>query len=368
VNKFIFLAAAFIAWGLQLFYPTVSLAVEQKSQPLKIGFLYVGPIADNGWNYAQELGRQYVEKSLGNKVETIFAENIGENAEAERVMEKMIAQGAKLIFATSFGYLEPVERVAKRHPDIIFMQLSRTTDIKNIGNYFYWQYEPFYLSGIVAGRMTKSNKIGFVASHPIPPIVQSINAFALGAQSVNPKAKVKVVWTNTWVDPPIEVEAAKGLIDTGIDVLAFDQSDSQSIVKTAEDNNVYIIGCYSDVHQFAPKRWLTGACCNWGLFYAKVAQAVINHNWKPGVTHCSLKNDYVKLASFGPAVSPTIKKEIAVAKNKIANETVSIFHGPLKDREGKMRLAKDQKPDLKWLAEMNWFVPGVEGSLSKGNK
>jgi basic membrane lipoprotein Med (substrate-binding protein (PBP1-ABC) superfamily) len=345
-----------------------SLTVRAESniaKPLKIGFLFVGPISDWGWSYAQNEGRLFVDSALRGKVESTSAENVPEGADAERVMEKMIAQGAKLIFATSYAYLEPVLRVAARHPDVKFMQLSRFETRPNLGTYFYLQFQPMYVAGVVAGRMTKTNKIGFVGSHPIPPIVQTINAFALGVQSVNPKARVKVVWTNTWVDPALESEAAKGLFDGGIDVLGFDLSNPVAIVKTAESHRTYVVGCYTDVHQFAPKYWLTGASFNWGPYYTKVAQSVLDNNWKNGLTICGAENGSVKLSSFGPAVPQAVQQEATKVMEKIRSGKFTVFQGPVKDTDGKIRLAARQKPEIKWLATMDFFVPGVEGSLPR---
>ena len=335
------------------------------ASPLKIGFLLVGPVSDSGWNFAQDEGRRYIESTLGKKVQTTFAENISENSDAERVMEKMIAQGSKLIFTTSYGYLEPVLRVATRHPDVKFMQLSRFESKPNLGTYFYLQFEPMYAAGVVAGRMTKVNKIGFVASRQVPPILQTINAFVMGVQSVNPKAKIKVVWTNTWVDPATESEAAKGLIDSGVDVLGFDQSNPLTIVKTAESSHVYVVGCYTDTHQFAPKYWLTGARFNWGPFYTKVAQSVIDGTWKNGLTICGAQGGNVKLSPFGTAVPKAVQDEAQAVMDKIEKGKLVVFQGPVKDASGKVRLPAGQKPDIKWLVNMDFFVPGIEGNLPK---
>jgi basic membrane protein A len=338
-------------------------AETARTGPLKVGFLFVGPTSDWGWSYAQNEGRRFVESALQGRVQTTFAENVPEGADAERVMEKMVAQGARLIFATSYAYLEPVLRVAARHPDVKFMQLSRFEKRDNLGTYFYLQFQPMYAAGVVAGRMTKSNKIGFVGSRQIPPILQTINAFALGVQSVNPTAKIKVVWTNTWVDPALEAEAAKGLFDSGVDVLGFDLSNPVAIVKTAESHGVYVVGCYTDVHPFAPKYWLTGASFNWGPYYTKVAQSVLDNNWKNGLTICGAENASVKLSSFGSAVPLAVQKEATAVMQKIKDGKFTVFQGPVKDTEGKIRLAAGQKPEIKWLSGMDFFIPGVEGSL-----
>jgi len=337
----------------------------QADTPMKVGFLFVGPVSDHGWNYEQDKARQKVEANLKGKITTTSAENVYENSDAERVMERMIAQGAKIIFATSYGYLEPVSKEAAKHPDVKFMQLSRFENQKNLATYFYLGFQPMYIAGVVAGRTTKSNKIGFVASNPVPPIVQSINAFAMGVKSVNPKAHVRVVWTNVWIDPATEVEAAKGLFDTGIDVLAFDQSDSLPIVKAAEGHNVKVVGCYSDAHEFAPKNWLTGASLNWAPFYTKVCKSVLDNNWKSGITICGMPDDSVVLSTLGPAVTPAVRKEAEDLTAKIKSEKLTIFQGPVKDNNGKVRLEAGKKPDIQWLSTMNFLVDGVDGSLSK---
>lgn len=361
--QIIYLALAFFA----TFYSASPrcFAESTVASPLKVGFLFVGPISDWGWSYAQNEGRLYVDSALRGKVQTTFAENVPEGADAERVMEKMIAQGVKLIFATSYAYLEPVLRVAARHPDVKFMQLSRFEKRENLATYFYLQFQPMYAAGIVAGRMTKTNKIGFVGSRQIPPILQTINAFTLGVRSVNPKAKVKVVWTNTWVDPALEAEAAKGLFDNGVDVLGFDLSNPVTIVKTAESSGVSVVGCYTDVHQFAPKCWLTGASFNWGPYYTKVAQSVMNSTWKSGLTICDAQGGGVKLSSFGVSVPKSVRDEATKAMTDIAQGKLTVFQGPVRDAEGKVRLAQGEKPNIKWLAGMDFFVPGVEGSLPK---
>jgi basic membrane lipoprotein Med (substrate-binding protein (PBP1-ABC) superfamily) len=332
-------------------------------QPLKVGFVIVGPVSDWSWSYAHDQGRLYAESKLSGKVTTTVAENVPESSEAERVMEKMIAQGCKLIFATSFGYLEPLLHVAERHPDVKFMQIHRFASRSNLGTYFFFVYQPMYAAGIVAGRITKVNKIGYVTCRPVPEVLQNLNAFALGAQSVNPKVKIKVVWTNTWADAPIEAEAAKGLIETGIDVLAYDPGSAITLAKTAESHSVYVIGCNTDVHKFAPNYWLTGGLLDWGPFYLKTIQSVLDNTWKSGLVICDAASGVVKLSSFGPAVSKVVQREALNTMAEIRNGKLVVFKGPIRDREGKTRLAAGQKPDIKWLGSMNFLVPGIEGSL-----
>ena len=362
-------------WALWLIAPLLLLGfsfravLAQKNQeaPLKVGFLAVGPITDMGFNYANNQGRLYLEKQMAGKVETTIAEKIPESAEAERVLEKMIAQGNKLIFTVSYGYLEPTLRVALRHPDVTFMQINRFQTAKNVGTFFSHQEQPMYLVGMVAGRMTKKNKLGFIGAHPVPPLLQAINAFTLGARSVNPKVETHVVWINQWSDPALEAEAVKSLVETGCDVVAHAQDNQNTVLPTCDNLGVYSCGFYSDGHQLAPKGWLTGARLDWGPFYEKIAKQVIDHSWKSQTYMQGMEDSdsYVRTSPFGKAVPPAVQKEVLDKEKAIKSGKFAIFSGPMKDRDGKERIAVGQKLDTKALAEMNWFVPGVQGSLAK---
>lgn len=347
--------------------PFCSTAHGADSGSLKAGFITVGPVNDLGYNYAHNQGRLFLDKALAGKVKTTIAENIPESGEVERVMEKMISQGNKLIFSTSYGYYEPALRVAKRHPDVVFEQCGRddTQNTKNLATYFSKQYEPMYVCGLVAGRMTKKNNIGFIAAHPVPQVLQNINAFTLGARSVNPKIKVRVVWTNKWSDAPTEAEAAKGLIETGADVLAMHLDSPITVVQTAEKLGAYSVGYHADVSKFAAKGWLTGTMWNWGPLYVQIAQSVQNHSWKPGNYRYPMKDNYVKLSPFGAGVPKKVQDEALSIKQKIESGEYAVFQGPLKDRDGKELLKAGQKPDLNFVETMNWLAPGVEGTLSR---
>jgi basic membrane protein A and related proteins len=337
---------------------------SEADETLKVGYLCVGPITDWGWNYAHNQGRLYLESHMPN-VTTTLAEKIPESAEAERVLEKMIAQGNKLIFTTSYGFLDPALRVAARHPDVTFMQVNRFDTAKNLGTYFSHQYQPLYIAGTVAGRMTKTNKLGFIAAHPVPPLLQAVNAFTMGARSVNPKATTKVIWINSWSDPPTEAEAIKGLVEAGVDVVGHIQDNQNTILSTAESLGIYSVGCYTDAHEKAPKGWLTGACLAWGPFYVDTAKSVINHTWKTGVRASGMEGGYIKLSAFGKVVPPAIQKQATALEEDIKSGKFVVFRGSLKDRDGKERLAAGQKPDVKWLANMDFFVAGIDGSLPK---
>jgi basic membrane protein A len=341
------------------------LASATDTVPLKVGFITVGPVNDWGYNYAHDQGRRFMDTALPKQVETTMVEKIPESAEVERVMEKMIAKGTRLIFSTSYGYFEPAQRVADRHRDVIVEQCGRIVPAtaKNIGTYFAMQYQPVYVSGIVAGRMTKKNDLGFIAAHPVPQVLQNINAFTLGVRSVNPKAKVHVIWTNSWSDPATEAEAAKGLIESGVDVLTMHVDSPVTIVQTAEKYGVMTSGYHADLKKFAPKGWLTGQMWNWGPLYVKIAKSVQAGTWKSGNPRYGMNDGYTKLSSFGPSVPAQVQKEALEAKQKIDQGKFVVFQGPLKDREGKERVAAGKLADANLIEEMNWFVPGVEGPL-----
>jgi basic membrane protein A len=222
-----------------------------------------------------------------------------------------------------------------------------------------------YIAGIVAGKMTKSNKLGILGGHPTPPVMQLANAFILGARSVNPKATLKVVWINSWSDPPMEAESVKGLKEAGVDVITQGLDSNSTMVHNAESLGMYSVGNYVDAHQMAPKGWLTGGCLNWGPLYVKVAKSVLDHSWKPQTLVTSMKDEAIKLSTIGSVVPPAVRKQALALEADIKSGRFIVFQGPIKDRDGKVRLAAGQKPDAHWLATMNFFVEGVDGSLPK---
>jgi len=337
------------------------------SNPLKVGFITTGSINDFGFNYSHEQGRLYLQSALPNQVETSIVENIPENAEVERVMEKMVAQGTRLIFSTSYGFFDPALRVVARHPNVTILQCGRESPnpIKNFATYNARAYEAMYVAGIVAGKVTKTNNMGFIGAHPVPVILQEINAFTLGARSVNPNVKVHVVWTNSWCDPPSEAEAAKGLIEQGADVLAMHLDSPIVVAQTAEKHGVYCVGYHTDLHKYAPKGFLTGAQWNWGPLYVSIVKSIQNHSWIAADKIYGLDADCVKAAPFGPAVPKNVKAQARAVQEKIAKHQFAIFQGPLNDREGKLRLAAGKTEDLSFINRMDFFVPGVEGVLPR---
>jgi basic membrane lipoprotein Med (substrate-binding protein (PBP1-ABC) superfamily) len=350
-----------------LSFRTDAVSAETGNKLLKVGFIMAGPVSDYGWNQAHNDGRLYLEKTMHGRVQTVFAEKIPENAEAARVMERMIAQGAKIIFLTTYGYLDSALSVAAHHPDIIFMQVNRLSDKKlaNLGIYFCYYYEQMYVAGIVAGRMTKSNKIGFVAAHVVPVVLAAANAFTLGARSVNSKVRVQLVCTNSWNDPVTESEATRALADSGADVIVACSDSALTTCLSAEKARVYCIGMTYDLNKQVPKAWLTGQWFNYGPLYASIVQEVINGSWKPGTRYYNIKDGYVQLASFGKAVPLGVQKEALVALQKLKEDKLAIFHGPLKDASGKEWIPAGKIADNNYLQKIDWAVAGLECALPK---
>ncbi|WP_273229517.1 BMP family ABC transporter substrate-binding protein, partial [Kosmotoga pacifica] len=262
-----------------LVFVILLVSVLLTAKVLKVAYIYVGPVGDAGWTYAHDLGRQYIEKIFGNAIKTDYIESVSEGAESESVIRSYAQRGYDLIFATSFGYMDSVINVAKKYPKTIFMHCSGYKTAKNVGTYFGRIYEPDFLSGLIAGIMTKSNIVGYVAAYPIPEVVRGINAFALGIKYVNPTAKLHVIWVNSWYDPALEKEAAISLLNIGADVIAQGQ-DSPAAQQAAEEYGVYSIGYNSDMGNFAPKAYLGAPVWNWGPYYERVIREVMSGTWK----------------------------------------------------------------------------------------
>lgn len=345
--------------------PAPAAAPAPAPEPLKVGFVYVGPVGDAGWTFAHELGRKHIEEKFGDKIKTTFVEKVPEGADAERVIRDLVAQGHTLIFATSFGFGDAMEKVAKDHPNVKFEHATGYKTAENMRVYEGRFYEDAYMAGVVAGRMTKTNVLGFVGSFPIPEVLRNINAFTLGAQSVNPKVSTKVVWVNTWFDPPKEAEAAQSLINSKADVL-LQNTDSTAVLQTAEKNGKYAFGWDSDMSAFAPKAHLASCVLTWGPYYEKAVNDVLNKTWKTEVTKWGTKegmNDFIKVADFVPA---EVKDEVEKIKAGLKDGSFSVFKGPIADNTGKERLAKDAVADDAWKGGIDFFVKGIEGSVPSG--
>lgn len=337
---------------------TVGMA-QAADKELKVGFIYVSPIGDAGWSYAHDVGRQVVEEMDG--VTTSYVEAVAEGPDSERVMLNMARKGFDLIFATSFGYMDPMLKVAGQFPDATFMHCSGFKTAPNMGNYFGRMYQARYLSGMVAGAMTKSNIIGYAAAFPIPEVIRGINAFTLGARSVNPEATVRVVWTKTWYDPATEKEAAKSLLDVGADVIAQHQ-DSPGPQEAAQEKGVYSIGYNTDMASFAPKSHLTAPIWNWGPYYAKTVDAVRTGTWKAEASWPGLADGIVDLAPFGEMVPKDVQAKVNTMKADLAEGKMKVFVGPIKDQKGEVKIADGVAAEDGELLGMTWFVEGVIGT------
>jgi simple sugar transport system substrate-binding protein len=334
------------------------------ADPLKIGFVYVGPVGDAGWTYAHDQARLAMEKELGAKVKTTYVENVPEGADAERVIRKLVAEGNKLIFTTSFGYMNPTEKVAKSAPGVTFLQATGFKTGKNLGTYESRLYEGAYLDGILAGKMTKSNTLGFIASFPVPEVIRNINAFTLGAQSVNPKIKTKVIWVNSWYDPAKERQAAETLVAQGADVMA-QNTDSPATLQVAQEKGVYAFGWDSDMSKFAPKAHLTAATNDWSGYYTETAKAVLAGTWKSADYRGGMKEGMVKMSKLNAVVPADAAKVFEEKKAALTAGTFSPFTGPIKDQSGAVKYAAGVAVPLKDLVSMNFYVQGVDGTIPK---
>jgi basic membrane protein A len=334
---------------------------------LKAAWVYVGPVSDDGWTAAHDEGRKVVEAAFAGKIETTYAESIPENpADAERVIRDFAQKGNKLIFTTSFGYMQPTVNVAKDFPDTVFIHISGYMTAENVGTGFAKIEEPRYVSGMIAGHMTKTNKLGYVAAFPIPEVIRGINAFTLGVRKVNPAATVQVVWTSTWFDPQVERSAAEALLDSGVDVTGQHQ-DSPATLQAAEARGAYGVGYDSyNMGNQAPKATLTSPVFIWGPFYTQTVQAVLDGTWTTSQYWGGWKDGAVDLAPIGDMVPEDVKAQALaeVEKFKSGEETIyTIFTGPLNDQNGAEKVAAGTAMSDQDLLSMNWFVEGVEGKI-----
>ncbi len=341
-------------------------AAPAKAEPLKIAFAYIGPVGDGGWTFAHDNGRKAVEKEFGDKVVTSFVENVPESADAERVIRDMASQGNKLIFGTTFGYMEPMLKVAADTKGVMLEHATGYKQAENMRTYDSRTYEGAYMAGVIAGKMTKSNTLGVVASVPIPEVLRNINSFTLGAQSSNPKVKTKVVWVNEWFNPPKETEAATSLINGGADVL-FQNTDSPAVLKTAQEKGKRAFGWDSDMTAYGPKAHLASAVINWGPYYIQATKEALDGTWKGGTgSWWGHKEGAIDLVSIAEDVPAETKAKIDEIKAGLKAGTFSIWKGPLLGQDGKEILAKDAVADDKFLGGVNFYVKGVEGKVPGG--
>ena len=343
--------------------PMAAASAPAKPEPLKIAFAYVGPVGDGGWTFAHDNGRKAVEKEFGDKVVTSFVEKVPEAADAERVFRDMASQGNKLIFGTTFGYMEPMLKTAADLKDVKFEHATGYKQAENMRTYDSRTYEGAYMAGIIAGGMSKTGTVGVVGSIPIPEVIRNINSFTMGAQSVNPKIKTKVVWVNEWFNPPKETEAAQSLINGGADVL-FQNTDSSAVLQTAGKAKKYAFGWDSDMSAYSPEAHLASSVINWGPYYIKATRDALEGKWTGGTgSWWGVKEGAIDIVSISDKVPAEIKAKVETVKAGLKDGTFAIWKGPIMGSDGKEVLKKDEVADDKWLGGVKFYVKGVEGKV-----
>ncbi|WP_404299989.1 BMP family ABC transporter substrate-binding protein [Alicycliphilus denitrificans] len=347
--------------------PAPAAAPAAKAEPLKIAFAYVGPVGDGGWSYAHDQARKKLEAEFGDKIQTSYVESVPEGPDAERVLRDLVTQGNKLIFGTTFGYMDVMQKLGAEFPDVKFEHATGYKTSANVRTYDSRTYEGAYLAGIIAGAMTKTGTLGVVGSVPIPEVLRNLNSFTLGAQSVNPKIKTKVVWVNEWFSPPKETEAATSLINGGADVL-FQNTDSPAVLKTAQEKGKRAFGWDSDMTAYGPKAHLGSAVIHWAPYYIKATRDVLDGTWAAGQSWWGVKEGAIDLVSIAEDVPAEIKAKVDEAKAGLKNGSFSIWKGPIVDNTGRVVLDKDAVADDKFLTGINFYVKGVEGQVPGGDK
>jgi simple sugar transport system substrate-binding protein len=346
--------------------PKAAAPAPAKAEPLKIAFAYVGPVGDGGWTFAHDNARKAIEKEFGDKVVTSFVEKVPESADAERVIRDMATQGNKLIFGTTFGYMEPMLKVAADFKDVKFEHATGYKQAENMRTYDSRTYEGAYMAGVIAGKMTKSGTLGVVASIPIPEVIRNINSFTMGAQSSNPKIKTKVVWVNEWFNPPKESEAAQSLINQGADVL-FQNTDSSAVLQTAGKNKKLAFGWDSDMTAYSPEAHLASAIINWSPYYIKATRDALEGKWTGNSkVWWGVKEGTIDIVSISDKVPAETKEKVEKIKAGLKDGSFSIWKGPVIGQDGKEVLKKDEVADDNFMSGIKFYVKGVEGKVPAG--
>ncbi len=339
-----------------------SAAAPATAEPLKIAFAYIGPVGDGGWTFAHDNARKALEKEFAGRFVTSYVESVPESADAERVIRDMAAQGNKLIFGTTFGYMEPMLKVAADHKDVKFEHATGYKTAENLRTYDSRTYEGAYMAGVIAGAMTKTGTLGVVASIPIPEVVRNINSFTLGAQSTNPKITTKVVWVNEWFNPPKETETATALINGGADIL-FQNTDSSAVLQTAEKMGKRGFGWDSDMTAYGPKAHLGSAVINWAPYYIQTVGEVLDGKWSTGQAWWGVKEGAIDLVSLAADVPADARARLDEVRAGLKAGSYQIWKGPISDNAGNEVLPKDAVADDKFLGSINFYVQGVEGKV-----
>lgn len=334
----------------------------QAADKLKVGFVYCCPVGDLGWSYEHDQGRKAIEAEFGDRIETTYVEGVADGPDAERVIRQLAQGGNDLIFTTSFGFMNPTVKVAKRFPKVKFEHATGFKQAKNLATYSARFYEGRHVIGLIAGEMTETNVVGYIASFPIPEVVRGINSAYLAAKSVNPDVRFKIVWVNTWFDPGKEADAAKALIDQGADIL-MQHTDSPAAMKIAEQNGIHAFGQASDMTRFGPHAQLTAIVDNWAPYYIDRVKAALDGTWKSGDTWGGIGSGMVAFAPYNDAIPSDVKALADKARAEIAAGDRHPFTGPIKRQDGTVWLKEGETASDKDLLGMNFYVEGIEGSL-----
>lgn len=333
---------------------------SRAAEVLKVGFVYVSPIGQAGWTYQHDLGRRAMEEALGGRVATRWVESVAEGPDAERVLRDLAAQGHRLLFATSFGYLEPALRVAAEFPEVRLEHAGGYKGAPNLKTYNARYYEARYLAGMLAAGASRRGLAGYVAGFPVPEVVQGINAFALGMRAVDPKARLRVVWLDTWFDPAREREAALALAGQGADVLT-NHSGSPAVPQVAQQKGLRLVAYQSDMRRFAPDAQIAAVTHHWGGYYAGEAEALLAGRWTAAPYWGGLRDGVVRLEAVSAALPQALRDRVDAMRREIAGGRFGPFNGRLVDADGVERQAAGATMGDAAIAAMDWFVEGVEG-------
>jgi len=339
---------------------------SKTTEPLKVAFVYVAPLGNAGWVHQHDLGRQELQRALGDKVKTSYVENVAEGADAERVIRDLAQQGNKLIFTPSFGYMEPTLKVAKDFPDVKFESITGYKTAPNVATANARYYEGRYLAGVAAGRMSKTHTAGFVAGFPIPEVLQGVNAFTLGMRSVDPKAQVKVIWLNAWFDPAREREAAMTLFNQDVDVVTL-HTATNAVMVAAQERGKFAVAYHSDMRNVAPDAQIVAVTHTWGGYYTQRARAVLDGTWTSGNVWGGVKEGMIRVGDFGSKVPPAVQKEVLARQQDIAAGRLHPFKAGangIRDNTGKQVVAPGATLADADILQMNWLVEGVQGKLT----
>lgn len=340
---------------------SIFLSNISQADPIKAAFVYVGPANVVGWSHSHDQGRRFLEQKFGDKIETEFVEFVA-GGRASRAVLQELASRNDIVFSTSLAYMVPTDAVAKDNPTVMFEHATGTRRGDNLTTYATRAYQPRYLSGLIAGSMTKTNKIGYVAAHPIPEVIRGINAFTLGVRKANPNAVVEIEWAKSWFDPKKETALAEKLIVSGVDVLTH-HTDSSAVVELAEKKGIHVIGYHSDMSEFAPKQHLASVVHNWGPYYEKRIQAMIDGTWAQGDVWLGIADHTSQIVSINKDIPEDVRKFVADQQAALLAGEMDVFTGPIKNYRGRVRIKPENTPSDEKLLRMNWYVEGVSGSL-----